>query len=178
MDTHPVYAAEREGERESWAWNIQCMYSSINLNSVMIHNPLFSTTIHALGIRTREECRHKDGGTFVNYLREIRFVMDDDSLDLLILWSMNTVLTCWNLCNLRGLRFSSTYCVSRGSDISTFWVLYVIHGKYVYYCSSQIFRITRVKSFLNANLWYSCIVEHSFMIDVSFNGKMSWIFEV
>lgn len=36
------------------------------------------------------------------------------------------VLTCWNLCNLRGLRFSSTYCVSRGSGISTFWVLYVI----------------------------------------------------
>lgn len=75
----------RERERESWTWNIQCVYSSINLNSVMIHNPLFSTTIHALGIRTREECRHEDGGTLVNYLREIRFVMDDDSLDLLIL---------------------------------------------------------------------------------------------
>lgn len=45
---------------------------------------------HALGIRTREECRHEDGRTVVNYLREIRFVMDDDSLDLLILWSMDT----------------------------------------------------------------------------------------
>lgn len=75
----------KERERENRGRGISSVCSSINLNSVMIHNPLFSTTIHALGIRTREECRHEDGGTLVNYLREIRFVMDDDSLDLLIL---------------------------------------------------------------------------------------------
>lgn len=48
-----LYTRQREGERESWAWNIQCMYSSINLNSVMIHNPLFSTTTHLVFERAK-----------------------------------------------------------------------------------------------------------------------------
>lgn len=78
---------QRQRERESWAYPVYvrvCVHRSI-LTSVMIHNPLFSTTIHALGIRTREECRREDGRTVVKYLREIRFVMDDDSLHLPIL---------------------------------------------------------------------------------------------
>lgn len=53
-DGRILYTRQRErGERESWAWNIQCVYSSINLNSVMIHNPLFSTTTHLVFERAK-----------------------------------------------------------------------------------------------------------------------------
>lgn len=89
MDTHPIYVAEKERENRGRGISVRvCVHRSILTKLHYDPQPPFFN--HALGIRTREECRHEDGRTVVNYLREIRFVMDDDSLDLLILWSMDT----------------------------------------------------------------------------------------
>lgn len=88
MDTHPIYVAEKERENRGRGISVRvrvrvCVHRSILTKLHYDPQPPFFN--HALGIRTREECRHEDGRTVVNYLREIRFVMDDDSLDLLIL---------------------------------------------------------------------------------------------